>query len=158
MLEELFSISNAFSFAFCKVGWGHRDGQRGDVGGDHSERSDVSRLGFAHLEECVMHTQVVVVNAFTLTLGEFREVCTGDLGRIPGLVACQELVFDSVPVASGDAGVLQGIPPDYGPVAKDQVNLGKFSSVIPVGNASVGFDAIDEQSGCDHVFVLSAED
>ena len=158
MLEELFSISIAFSLAFCEVGWSNRDGQRGNVGGDYMEGRDVSWLGFAHLEELVMQPQVVVVNSLALTLGEFRKVRIGDFSRIPGLVACKELIFDGIPVVPVDASILQGIPPNHGPVAKDQINLGKFSSVIPVGDTSGGFNAIDEQSGCDCVLVLSAEE
>ena len=44
MLEKLFSISDTFSLAFCEVGRSDGNGQRGDVGGDHSEGRDVGRL------------------------------------------------------------------------------------------------------------------
>ena len=96
-----------------------------------------------------MHPQVVVVNSLTLTLGKLREVRTGNFGSIPGLVARKELIFD---------GILQGIPPDHGPVTKDQINFREFPGVVPVGDACSGFDAIDEQSGCDCVLVLPAEE
>ena len=141
-----------------RIGRSDRNGQRGDVGGDHSEVCNVSRLGFAHLGERVMHPQVVIVNSFTLRLGKLREVRTGDFGHIPGLVACKELVFDGVPIVPGDASILQGFPPDHGPVTKDQINLGKLPSVVLVGNVSGGFNEVDEQSGCDCVFVLLAKE
>ena len=106
MLKELFSISDTFSLTFGEVSRCDGDGQRGNVGGDSSECGDVGRLGLAHLGERVVHPQIVVVNSFTLTLGKLCEVRTGNLGGVPGLVACKEFVFDGIPVVPVDAGVL----------------------------------------------------
>ena len=106
MLKELFSIPDTFSLTFSEVSRRDGDGQRGDVGGDSSEGGDVGRLGLAHLGERVVHPQVVVVNSLTLTLGKLREVRTGNLGSIPGLVTREELVFDGIPIVPVDAGIL----------------------------------------------------
>ena len=38
----------------------------------------------------------------------------------------------------------------------DQINFGEFPGVVPVGDVGGGVDAVDEQSGCDCVFVLLA--
>ena len=45
MLEEPFSITNAFPFAFGKVGCSHRNGQGGNVGQNNLESGNVGWLG-----------------------------------------------------------------------------------------------------------------
>ena len=158
MLEKLLSIPSAFPFAFGKVGCGHRNSQSGNVGWDHSECSNVSRLGLTHLEERIVYSEVVIVYTFALTLGELREVSGGDLSCVPWLIAGQKLVLDGVQVVSGDACVLYRVPPNDGPVAEDQVDLRKFTSIVPVCDARGGFDSVDEQSFGDCILVFSTEE
>ena len=101
-----------------------------------------------------MNKEVIVVQSFSLTLCQFCDVCTGDHGSVPRLVKGQELIFDG-PV---NAGILQQVTPDDVSVMKNKVNLWQLPGIIPIGNASCGFNVIDVQSGSDCIFVLSTKE
>ena len=112
----------------------------------------------SHFEECIVHSKVVIMHTFALTLGELHEVGAGDLCSVPWLVAGQKFILDGIPIVSGDAGILEGVPPNDGSVAKNQVDLRELMSVVPVCDASSGLDPVDEQSCGDCIFVLSTEE
>ena len=154
MLEELLSIANPFLFALSEIGGSHRNSQAGDVGRNNPVSGDVGWLGLAHFEERIMHPKIVVMHTFALTLSKLGEVGASDLCSVPWLITCQKFILGGIPIVSGNAGVLERIPPKDCSVAEYQVDLGKLASVVPICNTSGCFNSNDKQSCSERVFVL----
>ena len=105
MLEELLSIPDTFRFDSPASGGGIGL----DVGLDVPK---VGGLGSAHLGECLMHSEVVIIDSVTTSLHELLKVSASGLSGESWLVGSQELFLYLVPILFVDISIVERLPPD----------------------------------------------